>query len=404
MSGTARYVLVWLLVTLGLVSAVAVVNLLVDPYGIFDVVNVDGFNRVKSRAEQRGELFKRYNAERIRPNGLVLGNSRAEIGFDPDSDAWPIAARPVFNLALPGAGLPTAVNELVNILRYTTPRIILVGLDFVDFRVKLGGNPHPSPPVVPSQWQRFRERFTAVFTLDALMDSIYTVLDQHNPYAPSLTVAGFNPMHDYVAIAHSDGYYAMFRQRDQENAENYVRGPKTVFLTDGRPAPDFGNVMQIVTIAGQKGIPVKFVMYPYHAHTLVLFHLAGLWPAYEAWKEELVRMLGASKSNVELWDFSGFSPYASEAVPAPGDKHTQMQWYWEGGHFKSVLGKLMLARMFQAEQKTVGWGVKLTTKNLKEQIEKERAGRDTYERTHPNDLYELSRLISTDDASLNRWQ
>lgn len=394
MSVTARYVLAWLILTLGMVSAVAVFNVVVDPYGIFDLATIEGFNRIKSRAEQRGELFKRYNAERMRPNGLVLGNSRAEIGFNPDCNAWPDVARPVFNMALPGAGLPTAVRELADILRYTSPRIIVVGLDFVDFRVKPDARPNPLPLVFPSRWQRFRERFTALFTLDALIDSFYTIADQHNPYSTSLTASGFNPMHDYTAIAHSDGYYVMFRQRDQENAEDYVHGPKTVFLRDGRPAPDFGNVMQIVSFARDKGIPVKFVMYPYHAHTLVLFHLTGLWPAYEAWKKELIKLLDRSKGGVELWDFSGFSSYTSEEVPQPGDTHTEMHWYWEGGHFKSALGDLMLARMFQPKQRKVAWGVRLTRANLKEKLEEERAARDTYEQTHPKDVTELSSILA----------
>ena len=52
--------------------------------------------------------------------------------------------------------------------------------------------------------------------------------------------------------------------------------------------------------------------------------------------------VGATDANAELWDFSGFSPYADEAVPLPGDTHSEMRWYWEAGHFKKSLGDRLL--------------------------------------------------------------
>ena len=86
-------------------------------------------------------------------------------------------------------------------------------------------------------------------TIDALVDSLATMKAQHDPYAAALTETGFNPMRDYVGIARSEGYYAMFRQRDQENAKNYVLGWKSIYLADRRPAPGFAAVGQIIAAA-----------------------------------------------------------------------------------------------------------------------------------------------------------
>ena len=118
-----------------LLAAVATFNLLVDPYDLFRVVDLEGFNRIKSQAGQRAVMFKRKNVERIRPNALILGNSRAEIGFDPDSPAWPAAVRPVFNLALPGTGPHAALDEFRRVQDINALRLVLIGLDFLDFRV-----------------------------------------------------------------------------------------------------------------------------------------------------------------------------------------------------------------------------------------------------------------------------
>src|SRR6266705_1561936 len=74
------------------------------------------------------------------------------------------------------------------------------------------------------------QRAPALLTMNALVDSLVTVKAQHEPYASSLTDAGFNPKRDYIGIARREGYFALFRQRDQENARTYLRGPKTIFL------------------------------------------------------------------------------------------------------------------------------------------------------------------------------
>jgi len=146
MSTSARYLRSLSLATVALLALVATINLLVDPYGLFRVVRIDGFNAIKSQAGQRAVVFKRQGAERMRPNTLVLGNSRAEIGFDPQSPAWPASMQPVFNLALPGAGVEAALNEFTRVLEYTTPKVAVVGLDFLDFRVDPAAQADSTPP------------------------------------------------------------------------------------------------------------------------------------------------------------------------------------------------------------------------------------------------------------------
>jgi MBOAT, membrane-bound O-acyltransferase family len=86
-----------------------------------------------------------------------------------------------------------------------------------------------------------------------------------------------------------------------------LRGPKTVFQAGERPAPGFDAVDNIIARAPARGVKLRFVLYPYHAHTLVLFELTDLWPAYEDWKRELVRRVDGARGamDVELWDFTG---------------------------------------------------------------------------------------------------
>src|SRR5438552_18308256 len=146
MRPAARYLWAWVMSAAALLVAIFAVTLVVDPYGLFRIVDVPGLNRIKSQAGERAVLFKRAGVERMRPAGLVLGNSRAEIGFDPESPAWPESARPVFNLALPGAGISAVTGDFAKALRGTTPKLVVVGLDFLDFRVDPSSGDTFRPP------------------------------------------------------------------------------------------------------------------------------------------------------------------------------------------------------------------------------------------------------------------
>jgi hypothetical protein len=396
MQSAARYLWSWVMSTVALLVAILAVNLVVDPYGLFRIVDVPGLNRIKSQAGERAALFKRTGVERMRPASLVLGNSRAEIGFDPESPAWPESARPVFNLALPGAGIAAVADELAEALRSTSPRLVVVGLDFLDFRVDPSSDESfTAQPANADSTRGLRDRAAALLTLNALADSLTTIRAQHEPYAASLTDAGFNPKRDYIGVSRREGYFAMFRQRDQENARAYVSGPKSVFQTGKRPAAAFDAVDNIIARARARGIALRLVLYPYHVHTLMLFQLTGLWPAYEDWKRELVGRVDAARGtmDVELWDFAGFSPHTDEQVPRPGDTRTELQWYWEAGHFKKSLGDLLLANMFDKRNNHEQWGRQLTGRNLDELLRQQREARDDYVRTHPDDVTALETLL-----------
>lgn len=380
----------------GLAALVALVNAFIDPYGMFHIANIPGLNEIKSQASQRGAVYKRVAAERVRPNGLVLGNSRAEIGFDPEHPAWPGDARPAFNLALPGTGPDAAFSQLHQALVYSRPRVVILGLDFLDFRI--GPQAGVQNSRSPSTWLDFVGEYgSALLSLNALGDSILTLRDQGNPYATRLTDRGFNPMQDYVAIAKQEGYHALFRQRDLENARTYLRGPKTVFLPDGKPASEFDTVRKIIALAKQRGIKLHLLIYPYHVHSLILFERSGLWPAFEAWKTELVKMITVSDTAV-LWDFSGPSSYSLEPVPPAGNLRQAMHWYWEAGHFKKSLGDILLEQMFNHPadgSRPNKVGIRLTADNLAITLAAQRAALAVYEQMNNRDVEELDAIVSS---------
>jgi hypothetical protein len=70
-----------------------------------------------------------------------------------------------------------------------------------------------------------------------------------------------------------------------------------------------------------------------------------------------------------------------------------MRWYWEAGHFKKELGDAMLARMLAAKSDSDGWGVRLTPENVERVLERIRAERDKYMRSHREEVDEMRRIV-----------
>lgn len=409
-----RYLFGWLGLTVVLVLLVAVFNAVVDPYGLIRGVDQAGFNHIKPAAGAHGAMAKAYQVLRVQPGALVLGNSRAEVGFDPQHPAWPAAAQPVFNLALPGTDTSTSVQSLQHVLASpgSHPKVVVWGVDFMDFLVD--ARMLPSSPTGagsggrwltqddgaanPTRWrQQLHDYAESTLTMGALLDSVQTLASQRNAYASDLTPLGFNPMQDYVKISADEGYWNVFRQKDVANLQAYLRRPKSILDAGGRSSYALEDLRRVIQLCQQNGIELHLVVYPYHAHLLQIMRLSGHWPVFEDWKRALVRTVeqaSAPGQRVPLWDFSGFNRYANEDIPVRGDRKSQMQWYWEAGHFKSALGGLMLDRVLGRGAPDPAWGVQLQSANLEAHITTLQAQERDYRLSHAADVQSLEALAS----------
>lgn len=414
-----RYLVLLICLLAAGVGLAALVNLMVDPYGIYGLGVRRGLNEIKPHAGTNSVMAKAYQVQRVKPRTLVLGNSRAEVGFNPESRAWPQALQPVYNLALPGTGPLTSLRYLEHAAAIQKPALVVLGVDFMDFLVhedagsyRVEGTPlpmerrllvtrtgHPNPDYLR---QRIEDFSATVVSLDALLHSISTVNAQRARYPAHLTERGFNPMHDYEGIAKHEGYYAMFRQRDQENAQAYLRRPKNIYVRGKTDSPQLEVLRRIIAVCQEQGAELRVVIYPYHAHLLETFHEVDLWPVFEEWKRALVRIVAAEDhgssdvSRVQLWDFSGYNALSTEPVPEPSDRTTSTHWYWEAGHFKQELGDVMLQRMFAAPDRLgdTAIGVKLTPENVEQAIQRVRQQRDWYQAAYSREALVIRELVN----------
>lgn len=331
----------------------------VDPYRLFRLVDIAGFNAVKPRPDHYQSEIKLAGARALRPAVVLMGNSRVDVGIDPDSKQLGGANRHAYNLAIPGTGVGTS-REQFDRLRAAgaAPSTLLLGVDFFDFLLDPNSVEAPAKKP-PAELARQRWKVDTVFSLNALIDAVTTLRIQRNPDAGTMTARGFNPLFDYLRFAREDGYYSIFLQRALENARSFSLAPHGIARSRGDSSAEWRDLGGLLDAAAREKTDIHLIIYPYHAQLMAMLEQTGLWPVFEQWKLRLVRevaRLNAAhpEARVVLWDFSGYGALQCEAIPAKGDVVHGTRWYWESGHFKAALGERMLERIFGAAATQAG--------------------------------------------------
>ena len=396
------YLQLWLAVVLTFLFLMAVINYLVDPYGMFDADRVNRFNASKPAAGSHVRLAKPYQVTGYAPHAIIGGNSRPEMGLNPANACWPAEFRPVFNLALPGANVYMQARTLQHAIAGSDTRLVLWGLDFLDFL-----NRHTSTRN-PLQWppgrmefedrlkvnadgsenrdysrKRLQDYLQTLFSLDTVKDSLRTLSGQSDRYSSSVRRDGFNPALDYLEIIAWEGQGVLFQQKNREVSRLFSRPGLKLFQGESRWSPDFESISRLLQYARKHNVTVVLFINPYHADYLLTLEMAGHWSQFESWKRRLASL--ADEFSVELWDFSGISLLSTEQVPDPGDKKTTLKWFWEPAHYRMEYGDLMLGRMLQrpcGEGGTGPVGSVITTGNIDAHIMQLRTDMLRYKEQH----------------------
>jgi hypothetical protein len=364
---SAKQYVAWLatsVVTLALASILFTV--LVDPYRAFGTPTIRGWTELKPRIYQEAAMAKVYQLERVRPRTILLGNSRVEIGIDPVSPVWPADAGPVFNAAEEGKDLRTALIMLREAISLGNLRMAVVGVDFQDFLQSSYSAVTELPPPGPDERrlrvdrhgdpnsgrtaQVWRDWLTSTLSLDAVRDSFQTVMDQNADTTATMTVLGFNPLHEYRLFAERNGYFELFAHARRRYAQQYAAYMVPDFA-DPSGIRNYFYLQMIIDLARAHRIRLILFTPPYHAQYLEMLHRLGLWPSFLEWMRSLALIADTARrdgANLAVFDCSTYDSITTEQIPPAGDRTSKMRWYWEPGHFKSSLGDQVLKALFGA--------------------------------------------------------
>ena len=117
------------------IAGIGLFNYVIDPYGIFNTVKINGINYPKSEAQNYEKLVKAYLMADIKPDAVVLGTSRVGFGISPESKFWKATGRK-YNLSIADGSIYVTRRFLEHAIAIHVPRQVIIGLDFFAFNAE----------------------------------------------------------------------------------------------------------------------------------------------------------------------------------------------------------------------------------------------------------------------------
>jgi hypothetical protein len=414
----SRFLVRLLVFALLLVVAVAVVNVAVDPYLVFDSPRVSGLNERKPAVATHERRMKGYDSVRRPARTLILGSSRSDIGLNPLSTGWTENDQPVYNLSLVGSGPMDFALYMQHFIASRTseepPRTLVIGLDFESFLHYPRTSPLPaereSKPqyssllVMPDgtenphrPFQVIKEYAISTLYLDALLDSVSTIVSSIRHTGVSLDERGRTDEGAFQAAVRLNGVAGLFAQKNTETVRKYGQHRMVLDQPDGAPNPQIARIKRLIDIGNSINAEIVLFIHPAHADRMELFDHMGYWADFENWKRDIVELVDAERAagaQVDLWDFGGFEPYIQEVVPEQRDRAARLDWFWEPAHYTSTLGDILIDRM-RNRNSTTDFGTRITGANIEAHLRKVRADRDQYRIRYPSEQARISDLCES---------
>ncbi|HBC08349.1 MAG TPA: hypothetical protein DC046_12335 [Rhodospirillaceae bacterium] len=334
-------------------------NLIIDPFDVFNTPRLERINTHKSIGVER--LSKPLQAISRRPNTIVLGTSRCLHGIDPKD----IPGGSSYNLSLPGA-LAGELEALSRHVAVTTAKHLILCLNFVSFNEARSLREGFYADVL-GEYGLLRSLPRTVFSYAALKRSRNTLRDSLRGKPTTYRADGFRP----------------FAPRAGKENGSMI-SPVASFLSPGGAYRDFPGFAAKLTgfellfrDLRTAGVLLTVMVPPLHAAQLEAINEAGLWSMFEDWKRNLAALCEATQT--ACWDFAGFSPMTTESLTKPPSN------FGDTSHFRPSVGRLILRRVFNPPEDE-DFGVRLTPGAIDAHLAAIRADRETYRRDHLDDV------------------
>lgn len=404
-----RFSITALMSAIILLCAVIAFNIVVDPYGMYRLVTIEGFNQHKPAVYNRVRLMKAYDVRRIKPRSIILGTSRTHLGLRPSHPAWRPDDQPVYNLAFDGA----MTKEMFHYLRHAHAvqplKQVVLGLD--TYHATTAPASHRSgfdeqlllDDDTPPNWiEVLLADLKLLISFDTLLESIHTVGAQQHAndawFAPDGQRLGEIFFHQPWEAYQTEGPRAYFDKIDTLDVRYKLewRIPtEPTSKPNRKPVPEsqaetlssLDYIQRIIAFCRDNNISLRIFFTPSHAHQMELSAATGGWSSVERGKRALVRLLSedaAAHPGQEpfvLHDFSAYSSVTTEPLPPRGSRKA-MNHYWDSSHFKANVGDLVLNRLFGVGAAPTDFGIRLTPDNIDQALADIRAQQNKYRATH----------------------
>lgn len=387
---SARYLVSFGGVVTVILLLVLLTNYLIDPY-LSHQWDSSLLQRLRPAREKLSPWGKTYAVFKYQPQVLYVGNSRTEAGLPADKNLF--SGKRVFNGAISGASLGDAIAMLRHARTISKLDTVVWGVDYWSFSSDVGNSDFDRELVAKDKSYALRRPLLDLkrsLSFDMTADSVRLMFGSFGADCrSSLAFKGQRDEACLIEILADRGGVAKALVDD-------IRGVKNKNEKTKGSLSAFRSELDQLCRAG---IHVMLYINPLHAITLENFYQQGHGNDLEQWKRSLVDTTDKAQQggcNVQLFDFSGFNSVTTETIPQ-GSGKVAMQNYWEGSHYRTVVGKQILAKMIPLAKVPVplDFGVRLDRSNIESHLAHIRAERELYRAGHPQELALLDKWFGS---------
>jgi len=399
---------VWMIGTLvtGIVVIVAI-NVLVDPYGLLNVVRVDGWTTPKTESQHHLRIVRAHEICSFSPDGIILGPSDATLALDPAHSGW--TAERVRNVGLLGGN----IHEIRRYLEHAEARHplkqVVLALDPSAFEKTLPNWPDFDESRLGSEHSAVDacshtlDPLLAILSIDVLNSSALTLFKNaaDRPTWIETENGRFILRNEPLATREQGGTAAVFASLLQKNFHAYLSRPSFAFDDCELFGRSFDDFRDIVSVALRHRIDLRLFISPIHAYLLETRRILHLSSAYEAWLLTLVGIVAEESAKhpesapIRIRFFGGYNEITTEEVPLLGDV-TPMRWYGDPSHYRVELGNMILDEIFgvagRAPWVPSDFGIPLSPGNLDSVLSRVREAGARYRASHAGDVVAIETI------------
>jgi hypothetical protein len=334
-----------LLITIFISILSILFNFIINPYGVFKGININGVNSLKN-FNLSDSMSKFYSCRRMNPSVLMIGSSRMKSTDKKYIQEY--TPGKVCNLGIAGS----VVLEHYHIKKYfienTKTDTIILGVDFSSYNPKANSlNSYALKAFDENRFQNFylKDYIDSLLSSTTLKKSLLTLINNFNSYNDT----NKNQNEIKVSPEYKNTKIITSLRNAKNNREllnnDEFKDPKSIDAS-------IDYFRKIVDLCKNNNIELKVYISPIYSKHTDLIYAKGLGFTYEKWKEELI-------SISDLYDFSGYNSVTNNK-----------DLFDDSSHISKSAGKLISARIFGNEKVFVpeDFGIFLDKKNIRNHI------------------------------------
>lgn len=324
----------------------AVFNIAVDPFGIFNLVNLKHFNAIKPEKNRQQRITKivELKLEKKPVDTIFLGSSRVDKSIEPEY-YYEISGQNAKNLAMNALTNAELIKFAQNAHKiHPEIKTMYAGLDFFRF-LKYQADDGRTVNMTLNKNLTINEFNPLILSFDTTIASVNTIIK-------NLKTKGKNEKFDPSGS---------FEHRLKQYSDSYkdLELSKDEILRVAK----FKNEMK------KQGVDVIFYINPTHATDLLLIKEKGGQAVFDEWKVLMAE-------EFDYVDFDFVNRATGESI------NIDTKYFYESSHSTPEMGKIILERLVSGEN--ADCGAEVNKMNINKHLKKAKESLEIWGMTHPD--------------------